>query len=180
MKLYDLIKSNNWLSVELTLLRLYPDQDKMLDEYRTVFEKLISTEPIEYELEIVLTECDSDPIFEDDKETYVDISGRKRIPDPNSITEGYAIEFLEWNKWLGMDLAPETINNFSALEIIAHCLYEMTFVGYDEDEIQDQFKSLNDSVEEFNKLTDEEKKQNTISLDELKRRLDEEEGISGQ
>lgn len=105
MKLYDLIKSNNWLSVELTLLRLYPDQEKMVDEYRNVFEKLKITEPIEYELEIVLTECDSDPIFEDDKESYVDVSGRKKIPDPDSINDSYALEFLEWNKWLGMDLA---------------------------------------------------------------------------
>lgn len=54
----------------------------------------------------------------------------------------------------------------------------MTFIGFDEDEIQEQLKSLNDSVEEYNKLTDEEKKQNTISLDELKRRLDEENGSS--
>lgn len=150
----------------------------MLDEYRNVFEKLIITEPIDYELDIVLTECNDDPIFEEDKESYVDVSGRKRIPDPDSITESYALEFLEWDKWLGMDLAPETINSFSELEIIAHCLYEMTFISFDEDEIQEQLKSLNDSVEEFNKLTDEEKKQNTISLDELKRRLDEEDGSS--
>lgn len=178
MKLYDLIKSNNWLSVELTLLRLYPDHEKMLDEYRNVFEKLKITEPIEYELEIVLTECDSDLIFEDDKETYVEVSGRKRIPGPDSITESYALEFLEWNKWLGMDLALETIKNFSELEIIAHCLYEMTFISFDEEEIQEQLKSLNDSVEEFNKMTDEEKKQNTISLEEFKRIFDEEDGDS--
>lgn len=150
----------------------------MLDEYRNVFEKLKITEPSEYELEIVLTECDGEPDFESDTETYVDVFGRKKIPDPNSITESYAIEFLEWDKWLGMDLAPETIKNFSNLEIIAHCLYEMTFIGYDEDEIQEQLKLLNDSVEEYNKLTDEEKKQNTISLDELKRRLDKENGSS--
>jgi hypothetical protein len=174
MKLYDLIKSNNWLSVELTLLRLYADQEKMLDGYRNVFEKLIITEPREYELEIVLTECDSDPIFEGDKDTYVEVSGRKKIPDPDSITESYSLEFLEWDKWLGMDLAAETIQNFSDLEIIAHCLYEMTFISFDEEEIQEQLKSLNDSVEEFNKLTDEEKKQNTISLEEFKRRLSEE------
>lgn len=180
MKLFDLIKSNNWLSIELTLLRLYPDQEKMLDEYRNVFEKLIITEPTESELDIVLTECESDSNFESEIETFVDIYGRKKITDPNLIAESYALEFLEWNKWLGMDLAQETINNFSELEIIAHCLYEMTFVSFDEDEIQEKLKSLNDSVEEYNKLTDEEKKQKTISLDELKRRLDEEEDISGQ
>ena len=179
MKLYDLIKSNNWLSVELTLLKLYPDQDKMLDEYRNVYEKLKITDPADYdELEIILTEYDCDPTFESEKETYVDVSGQKKIPDPTAITNGYAIEFLEWDKWLGMDLAVETIKNFSDLEIIAHSLYEMTFIDYDEETIQEQLKSLNDTVEEYKKLTDEEKKQKTISLDELKRRLDEKKGSS--
>ena len=179
MKFFELIKSNNWLSTELTLLALYPDQQKMLDEYRNVFEKLQITEPAPYdELEIVLTEYDCDPNFESEKETYVDVSGQKKIPDPDSITNGYAIEFLEWDKWLGMDLAPETIKNFSDLEIIAHCLFEMTFVDYEEEAIQQQFKAISDSVDEYKKLTDEEKKQETISVDELKRQLDEKKGSS--
>jgi hypothetical protein len=151
----------------------------MLDEYRNVFEKLKITEPAEYdELEIILTEYDCDPNFESDNETYVDVSGQKKIPDPNAITNGYAIEFLEWDKWLGMDLATETTKNFSDLEIIAHCLYEMTFIDYDEEAIQEQLKSLNDRIEEYKQLTDEEKEQKTVSLDELKRRLDEKKGSS--
>ncbi|MGY6523529.1 MAG: DUF6557 family protein [Mongoliitalea sp.] len=174
MKLNDLIKSYNWLSVELTLLRLYPDHEKMLDEYRNVFEKLKNTEPEEYDkLEIILTEYDCDPNFESDNETYVDVSGQKKTPDPSDITNGYAIEFLKWNKWLGMDLAIETTKNFSDLEIIAHCLFEMTFIDYDEEAIQEQLKSHNARVEEYKRLTGEEKKQKTISLDELKRRFDQ-------
>jgi rubrerythrin len=170
MKLFNLIKSNNWLSSELTLLGLYPDQEEVLDEYRKVFEKLQTTEPAEYdELEIILTEYDCDLNFENEKETYVDVSGQKKIPDPDSITNGYAIEFLGWDKWLGMYLAPETLNKFSELEIIAHCLFEMTFVDYEEEAIQQKFKSISDTVEEYKKLTDEEKNQKTISLEELKK-----------
>jgi phosphoglycolate phosphatase-like HAD superfamily hydrolase len=83
MKLCDLIKSNNWLSVELTLLKLYPDQDRMLDEYRNVYEKLKVTEPADYdELEIILKEYDCDPNFESGKETYVDVSGQKKNTRP--------------------------------------------------------------------------------------------------
>ena len=67
MKLYDLIKSNNWLGVELTLLRLYPDQKSMTDEYRNVFEKLKYLDPEEKDMTIVLTECGCDT---DDEEEY--------------------------------------------------------------------------------------------------------------
>jgi hypothetical protein len=34
MKLIDIINANHWLSVELTLAQLYPDQEEMLDECR--------------------------------------------------------------------------------------------------------------------------------------------------
>lgn len=179
MKLHDLIKSYEWLSVELTLLRLYPDQEKMLDDYKKVFEKLKITEPTEYdELEIILTKHDCDLYLESEDEGYVDVSGQKKESDQNSITSSYAIEFLEWNKWLGMNLAKETTKNFSDLEIIAHCLYEMTFIDYDEEAIQQQFKSLNDKAEEYKNLKNKEKEQKTITLDELIKRLDEKKGSS--
>ncbi len=173
MKFHELIKSCNWLSVELILLKLYPDQEIMIDEYRNVFEKLNILEPEDYDMSIVLTEYDCDPDFESDKETYIDVSGRKNTKDQNSLTDSYAIEFVEWEKWLGMELSPETTKKFSDLEIIAHCLYEMTFIGYDKDEIKEQRESFEKTIEEYKNLTEEEKKQKTTSLDELKRRLNE-------
>jgi len=49
----------------------------------------------------------------------------------------------------------------------------MTFIGYDKDEIKEQRESFEKTIEEYNNLTEEEKKQKTTSLDELKRRLNE-------
>jgi len=178
MKLYDIIKSNSWLSVELTLLQLYPDQAKMLDEYRNVFENLKYLEPEDSKMRIELTEHDYDPDDDGEIETYVDVSGQDDTKDENGRTISYAIEFTEWKKWLGMSMAPETLKNFSELEIIAHCLYEMTFIGYDEEEIQEELKSLERTIEELKNLTEGERKEKTISLDEFKRRLDEKKGGS--
>jgi hypothetical protein len=45
----------------------------------------------------------------------------------------------------------------------------MTFVDYEEEAIQQKFKSISDTVEKYKKLTDEEKNQKTISLEELKK-----------
>ena len=89
------------------------------------------------------------------------------------MTDSYAIEFVEWKNWLGMDVAPETTKNFSDLEIIAHCLYEMTFIGYEENEIQEQFNTIKNEIEEYKNLAEEEKKETTISLDELMKQLKE-------
>ena len=178
MKLIDLIRSNNWLSVELTLSQLYPDQGKMLDQYRNVFENLKNLEPVDNKMRIVLTEHDCDPDDESEIKTYVDVSARDDAEDENGSAISYAIEFTAWKKWLGMDLDTETIKKFSELEIIAHCLYEMTFIGYDEEEIQEERNSIEKTIEEYKNLSENEKKQKTISLDELIKRLDKEKGSS--
>lgn len=178
MKFTDLIKSHNWLSVELTLLNLYPDQQEIIDQYKNVFDSLLIMEPENDEMLIVLTEyeCDDDEENES-KSTYVDVSGRKlELETDNSLTDSYAIEFVKWEKWLGMEVAPETLYNFNELEIIAHCLFEMTFCGYEQEEIQEQFDSINRTVEDYKRMTDEEKEEKTISLEELKKRLDENSG----
>lgn len=173
MKFNDLIKSHHWLSVELTILNLYPDQKEIIDEYKKVFESLQIMQPVNYEMLIVLTEyeCDSDDET-NARSRYVDVSGRKLKAESNSITESFAIEFAKWENWLGMKLAPETIDNFNKLEIIAHCLFEMTFCGYEQEEIQKQFDSIKKTVDDYKPLIDEGKKQKTISLDYLKKKLD--------
>ena len=47
----------------------------------------------------------------------------------------------------------------------------MTFIGFEEEEIREQFRLLKDEMEEFDKMTDEEKKENTITLEELEKKL---------
>jgi len=158
----------------MTLLNLYPDQKESIDGYRVVFERLQTMEPVFDDMLIVLKECACDLGEEDGSaSTYVDVSGRKLVPEPDSLTDSYALEFVKWENWLGMELTPETIENFSELEIIAHCLYEMTFCGYDQDEIQAQLASINIIAEDCQNLSEEEKDQQTISLEDFLKELDE-------
>ena len=173
MKLLQLIKSYNWLSIEMTLLNLYPDQIKIITEYRNVFETVQTLEPIDNDMLIVITEYKSDTFDgTEDNASYVDVSGRKLINDPTLFSNSYAIEFENWGKWLGMELAPETLKFYNELEIISHCLYEMTFCGYEQDEIQEKFQSINKTVEEYKNLSSEEKKLKTYTLEELKDKKD--------
>lgn len=173
MKFYELIHANNWLSIEMTLLDLYPDQFNMLEEYRNVFERLKNLEPEESKWRIILSEEEEDPDDDGEITTYIDVSGQDGTKDENGTIISYALEFTEWKEWLGMDIDTQTFENFTELEIIAHCLYEMTFVGFDEDEIQGELRSFDKTVEEYKNLTEEEKQQRTISLEDLLKLLDE-------
>lgn len=40
-----------------------------------------------------------------------------------------------------MTISKESLDYFSELEIIVHCLYEMTFMGFSDEDIQKNFLS---------------------------------------
>ncbi len=169
MKLIDLIKTNNWLSLQNTFQNLYPDEETLMDEYKNVFEKLQSLESINMDLEIVLTKIGSE-----ESDFYIDVSGHEI--NQNSSSDAYSLASTKWNKWLGMNISQSTLNEFNELEIISHCLYEMTFFAFDEDEIQEYLASLEKSMEEYKELSDEEKNDQTLTLDELLKKIDENPG----
>jgi len=50
MKLIELIRQNSWLSVELTLLDIYPEAKKNISGYEEIFRQLVSMPVIETEM----------------------------------------------------------------------------------------------------------------------------------
>ena len=149
----------------MVLIQLYPGEKKSVSAYEQVFNDLKLMEPVAGDVSIVLSNENDD--F--DNSSYVDVSGRENNPkeNPNELTDSLAIEFTPWNEWLGMDIEKNILQDFTELEIIVHCLYEMTFMGFDEEEIQAEMDKLNSISDEYKNMSDEEKKENTISLDDL-------------
>jgi DNA gyrase/topoisomerase IV subunit A len=148
--------------VEIILLELYPDQIKLIDTYEHIFKDLQLKEPIESVIQLILKQHTND---NDPDDNYVEVSGL----DLDETALG--LDFTPWQEWLGMDLSVATLENFTELEIIAHCLWEMTFIGFDEVHIQNELSSLQQSIEDLQNMTDEERKANTKTWDEFKKEL---------
>lgn len=115
------------------MLKLYPEEAQDLSMFQTVFERLKNSVHTSYdELEIVLIESNYESDIHTPERYCVDVYGRDKEPDSeHGICMYYALEFMGWDKWLGMSIAPETLERFAEVEIIAHCLFEMTFTGFD-------------------------------------------------
>jgi len=169
MNLKLLLQKYRWLSVATILLDLYPDEEKNIMGYQEVFEKLLLMPPQDSEMAIVVVHCKD----EFDGEEYVNVSGEYLHPKNEEETYSHAIEFTPWQEWLGMEIHPESLDHFTELEIIAHCLYEMTFVGFEQEVIQDEIKRIKDISEDYKKMTNEEKKANTTALEDLLKDLND-------
>ena len=95
--------------------------------------------------------------------------------NPDDITDEYsnslAIEYTPWQEWLGMPVDTNSLQNFTELEIIAYCLNEMTYAGFEQEEIQAEIDRIKKIADDFNNMTPEEKKQNTFTWDKLQKKL---------
>lgn len=170
MKFSDIIKRNSWLSVELVFLQLYPKEIKNISGYETVFNSLKTLSPMETDFSIVVSNEKDD--F--DNEEYVHVCGYNNHSEDNEdeSPNSYALELTDWSEWLGMDLDEKSLSEFTELEFISHCLYEMTFFGFDQETIQEEMDKIERSVDEIKNMTEEEKKTKLKSWEDLKKELD--------
>ena len=150
----------------MTFIKLYKDQEENIALYKEVFEKLRLLKESQSEYQIGFS------LIEDDEGDYTEVYGiEMNINNNFDPLERFAIEFNPWKEWLGMEISKETAKNYNELEIISHCLYEMTFYGFTEEEIQNEISKLNKIKEEYDSMSEEDKKKHTKTLDELLREL---------
>lgn len=134
MTLKELVQNHTWQNVFAKFLEIYPEAKENMKGYELVFERLKKMQPEENDFAIIITkETDED-------DDYFEVSGLHKHPKTKEETYPQGIEFTPWRQWLGMDIYQDSLDNFSEQEIVVHCLYEMTFVGFSEDEIQKVLK----------------------------------------
>ena len=120
----QLIKTHSWEEVKATLERLYPDDHADIPAYENVFTTLQQLEAVASDLRLTIEEIE-DPFT---NTSMASVAGEN---DQHS----YAIEFMKWDQWLGMEVNQSTLQDYTELEIISHSLWEMTFVGYSQEAI---------------------------------------------
>lgn len=170
MTFEELIKSNAWLSVKMVLTKLFPDQEEFMDDYQSVFNKLQVMLPLPSSITIEI-ESIHDTY---DNSQYIDVAGYYTDPAnrDNEYTNSLAIEYTPWNEWLGMPIDDNSLKKFSELEIISHCLNEMTYAGFEQEEIQSEMDRIRAIKEEYDIIATEEKKKQTIPLEDFKAKCD--------
>ncbi len=181
MKLKELIDKNEWITVKKSLLEVYPDDEVNPKEYEDVYKTLSSMTPRETDMRICIEESfdeeyDDEPdisVFGKDGALnreiknfkYLSKSGDREYANSEAC---YALDLVPWNIWIGMEIDPLPLEKYSETEIIAHCLWEMTFTGFDQDEIREQADEMCARAMELDSMSEEEKER-LILVDEAMR-----------
>lgn len=127
MKLAEIFNRTSVEVVMADLIELYQIEDS-LKGYVEVYELIKGLTPTTSALSIRLSELtDPDDIIGECVEVVgVDLEG-----------EWWALGYTDWAEWLAMEIEGETVRNFTDSEIVAHCLWEMTFFGYTPAQVQE-------------------------------------------
>ncbi len=185
MKFRELLAKTDWNEVKSSLLQDYPDAGRSLGGYKSVFDTLLSLPLRETKMRICIEIVFREGI---DEEPYIEVFGKdgtlnKDLPDfrhfsENASTEfansetSFALDLVSWEEWLGMELDPSTLQAYSGPDIIAHCLWEMTFFGFDQKTIKEHREELKRRTTELDNMTEDEKKQKLIPWKQVRKELE--------
>ena len=97
------------------------------------------------------------------RKAYFSVSG---VCTEKGIKQSYAIEYMPWSEWLGCEVDKQVFKKMPKEEIAAHCLWEMTFMGFTQDKIRKKLNALKKQSRDI-----KEGKVKTIPSEEVMLRL---------
>lgn len=110
---------------------------------------------------------------EDSEERWLEVYGEDGTLRDDGEPERFALELSPWSKWLGMGVPEELRQELGDAHVVAHCLYEMTTFGFDEESVRAQREELSRRIRALDEMTPEEREEHLIPWEEVKARLEE-------
>jgi len=152
---YELLDAYEFNDIESTLSQLYPDHfSRNVIGYEEAFEDLKGMDDvIESDITIHIKAIPEDSGYNKQKM----VVGRSDNEDVN-------ISLNPWREWLGMKIDPLTREECTGKEIICHCLWEMTFYGYNEESVK---RAVDGIVEGFFELSTSKGESAEAMLEEI-------------
>lgn len=147
VRLFDLLKQVDFPIVYNAILKWWPEEERNKDGYKEVFENLLKMTPKKHNLSDLFI---SVKVVSEDGKDYLDTTGVDITSSRKNVS--YAIEFIPWEDWISMFITENTLSTLSQEDIVAGCLYEMTFCGFDQRGIQEKKQKLKDAIKEYEAL----------------------------
>ncbi len=180
MTLKELFAATTWPEIKAAIFWLDPEYVKKIRDYQKVISKLRKTTAVQDGMRISI---DLRPTFGTDEEASLEVVGRngtlnRELDDfaylgPTATEEYGAIEVTyslclsSWNSWLGMEIDPKTVSQYTPAHIIAYCVDEMTFHGFDESDVSEFAAELKRRVGEIDAMSPEERELKLIPAEKV-------------
>lgn len=143
----ELIIKYDWNNIKENLLKLYPDEIKNINGYEFVFNDLLTKRVKKSDTTINISHIDD----EEFDEHYYDVhgtDGTKNEFNPD-IEQKLGLDFCSHTDWISFKISEELLKEMSELDIICHCLWELTFMGFNDKEIRKEKYKIRKTVKDI-------------------------------
>ena len=148
MKLKELFERVTWNDLKIALAKEYPEQKKFLKGYERAFKEICKLKPKSKNptenWNIIIEECED--WF--DKVKYIHVGGicPEKKEDGVDADQSWSLMLTDWSEWLNMDIDQNKFKMGRVLtftEMVAHILYEMTWMGFTNKKVMAENRKLN-------------------------------------
>ena len=141
MNLKYLLEVYEKLDIVNHMKEVYTDtSDASLCGYADVIEQLATIKHVSNDMVIHIEYVDKDFDGTPCEEPYYNVYGKQ--PDDD---DTYALDFMPWGEWLKSEM-DDSCSVLDDLDVVCHCLWEMTFHGWEEANIKETIDELNRRV----------------------------------
>jgi hypothetical protein len=137
MTLYNLIREVNFDEVFSRVCFYFPSQSNRREGYENAFNELLDKKQNKHLLGDLFINVDI-------VENSLDVTGLNTKSGVH-----YGIEFCKWSDWVTMFITKETLDRLSKEDIVAGCLYEMTFFGFTENKVLGERDKMVDDIKKM-------------------------------
>ncbi len=124
------------------LLILYPDEKKSKKGYYSALQVLRLLRPTMSSMNIIVETIPKDEWGD----AYISVVGKK-----NRDLTCWALDYEDWEVWMGYTIHPISMKHFSLLDIMCHCLWELTWQGFDQKSIKKRRDEISERLEDVKK-----------------------------
>ena len=180
MTLGQLLQKTPWSDIRVALLRFFPEAEASIHEFERLDAALRRLRPHVSSMRIVV---EAVPIDGPPGAMALDVTGRdgtlnRELPEYEHLgaaaTEEYGGQEAAYSlclraraEWLGMAVDDRTLVEFAPPHIIACCLDEMAFHGFDEAQVEAFASELELRMQEVNAMSAEERDRHLVPAEEV-------------
>lgn len=124
MTFKELLSHSHWEGVSVELTRLFPDYQHYMDSYRRAYDELTQSDPDVSNMRLFIGRYDENGMVP----FYV-------IGFDGECPKGVCLKLSSWKLWLGAHISTSILSQFSEDEIIAICIYDMTWAGFSSNDV---------------------------------------------
>ncbi len=142
MTLQELVRSIPYVDIANALISQELAHPCDIEAYHEVYDTIYDITPTKSDTYVDVSWCEPDEIDIGFciSQPYVNVVG---IDEEGKI---WGTSFQPWSDWAGVEVRSEKL---SKAEVIAHCLWEMTFSGFTEEKVQEEACCLTEMLEDI-------------------------------